>query len=130
MTRHIRLPIDASEPDTGSADRPRCMGCPHSKAGPTPECALLRVPLRVDPFWSALRAAECLAAEAADKARERDAALGVAVRDAVRVFAHPAYGEIDTLEMMATILRKKQHGFDSTPALLDAVATHLRTEET
>jgi hypothetical protein len=53
---------------------------------------------------------------------ERDAGAWRAVREALLRFAHPAYGVVGTLRGMAAILRKPAHGFDSTPALLDAVA--------
>ena len=126
--RHIRLPIDASET---YCEKCSALGTDSGAYGSGyPMCRVYRQVITECQGGFVKRLPECLAAEAADKAREMDAALGVAVRDAVRVFAHPAYGEIDTLTMMATILRKKQHGFDSTPAFLDAIATHLRTEET
>ncbi len=60
---------------------------------------------------------------------EEDAKFGRKVREAVTALAHPAYGEIETLRMMAQILRKPQHGFDFTPTFLDKIADALRDEE-
>lgn len=138
--RHIRLSIDATET--------HCTGCAaHSiddygfgKTGHA-ECAKrlgAHMPegsyVRGQPdTWPradgsrTLRGEKCLAAEAADKARERDAALGAAVRGVIGVLDADRCDRIATDAYAGRTFDTDRKGFAQ---LMRTIATHLRTEET
>lgn len=102
--RHIRLPIDATET--------HCDDCDALDS----DVLVCRV-FDAEPVWRGgdlARLPECLAAEAADKALERDAALGSFVRsDVQRIERFPGHSQIGRALV-----------------LWECIQTHLRTEET
>ena len=117
--RHIRLPIDASET---YCEKCSALGTDSGAYGSGyPMCRVYRQVITECQGGFVKRLPECLAAEAADKALERDAALGVAVRA-----FFPSHVDSAAIESSADAYGGDQPAED----LLRTIATHLRTEET